>query len=155
MTIILATTGIQTITGGSDVVTLSGEAFITAFDGDVLGPWDTRSGIRINTDGTIDKYLGTLSGGYTYTQIDASTDWIIPNGSASSSYEVKLDVTSGTPNFSSASTATWLAMSSNRQWIFRRTTVGSSSWNWTLRIRLSGGAEIDNGIYTGQSTNSL
>lgn len=139
----------------SGVVTLSGEIFIVAFDGDVGGPWDTRSGIRINTDGTISKYLGTVGGGYTYTQIDASTDWIIPNGSASSSYQVKLDVTSGTPNWVSASTGTWIDMSVNRQWIVRRTTVGNTSWNWTLRIRLGTGAEIDNGIYAGESGNSL
>lgn len=139
----------------SGVVTLSGEAFIVAFDGDVMGPYDTRSGIRINTDGTIDKYTGTNNGGYTYAQIDASTDWIIPNSAANSSYEVQLDVNSGTPNFSSDSTATWLAMSTNRQWIVQRTTVGTSTWNWTLRIRFNGGAEIDNGAYLGESTNSL
>lgn len=141
--------------GPGGVVTLSGEGFINAFDGDVLGPWDTRSGIRINTDGTIDKYLGTVGSGYTYTQIDASTDWIIPNSAASSIYQVKLDVTSGSPNFSSDSTGLWLAMTSNRQWIVQRTTTGSSTWSWTLRIRYSTGGEIDSGAYSGESVNNL
>jgi hypothetical protein len=142
----------RAVTAGGAVVQLSGEAFINDFDPSPISPWDTRSGIRINTDGTIDKYLFNGSG---YTQIDALTDWIIPNASASSSYQVRLDVTSGTPNYVSAATSTWLAMSTNRQWIVRRTTVGNTSWNWTLRIRLDTGAEIDNAIYSGNATASL
>ena len=136
----------------NSVITLSGELFILDFD---LSPGgDARSGIRINTDGTIDKYRQNTGGGG-YTQIDGSTDWIIPNSAASSDYQVRLDVTTGAPNYLSDSTGVWLAMTANRQWLVRRTTTGSTSWNWTLRIRKGTGAEIDNGIYTGESTIDL
>ena len=139
--------------GGAAVVTLSGELFISDFDPSVNPPWDSRSGIRVNTDGTIDKYLFN---GVGYSQIDASTDWIIPNSAASSSYQVRLDVNSNAPTGSlSDSTATWLALTQNRVWIRQGTTGGSVAWNWTLRIRLGTGSEIDNAVYAGDTNGGL
>lgn len=136
-----------------EVVTLSGEPIIFDADSDPVGPWESISGIRVNTDGTIDKYRLNTGG---YSQIDASTDWIIPNGAASSLYEFRLDVTSNAPNYISDSTGTWLAISSARTWLFRNVNSAESSisWNWTLRVRYNGGAEIDSAVYSGSCTNT-
>lgn len=71
----------------SEVVTLSGEFITTSVSGAV--PSVAR--LIINPDGTLDK----LENGST-TQIDASTDWIIPNGAASSSYQVRFTNLAGT-----------------------------------------------------------
>ena len=146
--------GIISAAAGGTVVTISGGnlGFVTDFD--FGGTFDSRLGLRVNTDGTIDKYSGIASGaGYSYAQINSTTDWIIPNSAASSAYQVRLDVTFTPPNFSSAATGSWLALTASRQWILRRTTGGSNSLNWTLRIRLNTGAEIDNGVYTGSINN--
>lgn len=140
---------------GGGVVTVSGDTFNTVFDGDVMGPWDSRIGWRVNSDGTIDYYSGILSSGYTYTQVSASTDWIIPNSAAPDDYQVLLTVSGTAPNFSSASTGVWLALTTSRQWIFRRTTVGTSSINWTIAIRKGTGSTLDSGSYTGSVNNSL
>ena len=45
-----------------------------------------EAGIRVNVDGTIDKRIQSTS----YSQIDASTDWVIPNGAASTDYEFRV-----------------------------------------------------------------
>lgn len=134
------------------VITLSGE--INIIDIDFSGPpWNSQAGIRVLTNGTIQKFRLTIGG---YQQIDASTDWIIPNGDASSTYEFKLDVTSGAPNFNSDSTGVWLPMTGTREWyvqvLVAQTTL---SFVWTLRVRLGSGSELDNGSYTGEATTGL
>jgi hypothetical protein len=142
-----------TIVAGG-VVTLSGESGIN--DSDTSSPFDARAGIRIRQDGTIDKYKLNAPGAG-YTQLDSATDWIIPNTAASTDYQVKLDVTSGTPAGGlSDSTGTWLAMTSDREWIAQATgNPQNITINWTLRIRKGTGAEIDNGVYTGSVSSGL
>lgn len=131
-------------------VNLDGQGSISAQDPSATGGWDARAGIRINTDGTIDKYTYNGTTGI-YSQIDESSDWIIPKDAASSDYQVWLEVNSGqNPNYASDSKDTWLPMSANRQWIYRRSTQGGpDSFNWTLKIRFDGGADIDSGVYSG------
>lgn len=137
------------------VVTLSGEININAID--AASPWSSISGIRVNDDGTIDRYTHNVG----YQQIDASTDWIIPNASASSDYEFWLEVDTGSsPNYLSDSVDTWIAMGSGNnsaylQWLHENTTPGTdvNTWTWTLRVRKNGGAEIDNAAYSGESRN--
>lgn len=48
---------------------------------DVSNGNTARAGVRVNSDGTIDKREGNV-----YTQIDSSTDWRIPNGSGAGFY---------------------------------------------------------------------
>lgn len=138
--------------GAGAVVTLSGEASI--FDIDFSGPpWNAQSGIRVLTNGTIQKFRLNIGG---YSQIDATTDWIIPNGDASSSYEFKLDVVFNSPNFNSDSTGVWLPITATREWyvqvLIADTTI---SYIWTLRVRLGSGSELDNGTYSGEATTGL
>lgn len=105
------------------------------------------AGVRINTDGTVDRRGGTSGN---YVQIDSGTDWIIPNGSASSDFEVYCTVNSSSGSgldAGSAATDTWLALSTNREWFCSRTTVGTDSANLTISIRYNGGATLDSGTY--------
>ncbi len=148
--------GVIAQAGDSDgVVTVTGDSFNTVLDGDVMGPWDSRMGWRVNSDGTIDYYSGIISGSYTYTQINASTDWIIPNSDAPDDYEVRLTVTGAGPNFSSASTGTWLALTTSRQWIRQETTLTSQFIDWLIEIRKGSGSVLDSAAHTGTITNGL
>lgn len=112
--------------GHPGVVNLDGEASIVATG---------LAGVRINTDGTIDKNLDS-----TYSQIDAGTDWVIPNSAAGSLFEVRCTLDSGSL-LVDAGTGTWLAMSTNREW------GTDSSATITLALRFAGGPIIDTGQY--------
>ena len=138
----------------SAVVTLSAPGTILAADLDFPGPWNTVAGIRVNTDGTWDKFTSTITTS-SYTQIAPTTDWIIPNSAASSLYQFKLDVTSNAPNFNSDTTGVWHSMTGPREWYYQSTTLGSATCSWTLRVRYNGGAEIDSQALTVQVINGL
>ena len=131
-------------TGHTRTVTLSGENLINDTNTD---PTASYAGIRVNTDGTIDKRVGA-----TYTQIDASTDWIIPNGDASSLYEVYLVDNNANVDAGSDSTATWLALSTNREWYVAVTSPGSKNFDFDLSIRYNGGSTLDTANYLGNAT---
>jgi len=107
--------------------------------------------VRINTDGTVDKYLEP-----TYTQIDSSTDWIIPNGAASALYEVRItnivDIGGDTLTWETGSAArdTWLAISSNLQWKVLAAGPGgadSHGAQFDMEVRFNGGAVLATGAY--------
>lgn len=135
------------------VVTLSGEA--------IIGTSTTEShpiaGIRVNTDGTIDKITGEFSTP-TYTQIDAATDWIIPNTSATSVFEFKIEeraeggTASGafvSPGGSIKDLGTWYPLTGNLTWyVHHITSNGTHSWDITLYVRYGpNGATLDTGDY--------
>lgn len=73
-------------------------------------PTNATAGFRINQDGTIDEQ----SAG-SYTQVDGTTDWIIPNDLAPGDYEVRYTNVSGTGAGDETATAaedTWYELSS-------------------------------------------
>jgi len=108
---------------------------VVNLDGHTVTGGAFEHGVRINTDGTVDENVDG-----SYSQIDAGTDWIIPNGSASALYEVRATLNSGSLD-TSAGVDVWLAISEAREW------ATQSSANLTLEIRFSGGASIDSGVY--------
>lgn len=131
----------------SGVVTLSGELGIFGLDTQLVG-------VRFNTDGTVDKRIAT------YTQIDSGTDWIIPNTSASGSYEVMTDNWADTGgsgggfNAAAAAEGTWIALTANREWNVQA--VGpmgadSSKMTFDAHIRFNGGATLSSGTYSIES----
>ena len=104
------------------VVTVSSES-VVAGTGEVAG-------IRYNADGTVDNNIDGV-----YTQVNSSTDWIIPNSAASSAYQIRATLNSGdTPD---GTLGSWLALSSNREWTL--TSTGSCSLN--IEIGYGGVAE--------------
>ena len=127
------------------IVTLSGEP-----------QWNTSNqnpcGIRINADGTVDKLENV-----TYTQLDASTDWIIPNSAANGVYQVRItnvvDVGGTDAGFNDEQAAaedTWISLSSNRQWscvAVGATGADSVGYNFDVQIRYAGGPVLATGNY--------
>jgi hypothetical protein len=124
-------------------VTLSGE---TVSEFGVGG--NQTAGIDVRTDGTI---FDRRTGGY--SQIDSSTDWIIPNGAASSLYEVRVtNVVFGNGSWftNAAADDAWVFLTEDREWSVRDTDSGASSQNVTfdLEIRYNGGATLASTSYS-------
>lgn len=101
------------------IVTLSGQTVIATGTG--LG--SAYAAIRFNTDGTIDQYKSHGPGDTGYVQIDAVTDWIIPNASASAkTYHVRVQATPPGDDFTTKPVAngTWIALTggsgASREW---------------------------------------
>ncbi len=140
---LIAAAGAAGASGGS-VVTLT-DSDVTTID--AVGPYNSNSGIRVNTDGTIDSAKRTDGAANTYAQINASTDWIIPNGAANSDYEVRITGLTLDGNHTWASQAaaenTWVDLSVNREWIINGTVAGLDATTFTLEIRYNGGATLD------------
>ena len=128
------------------LVTLSGES---AIGGSVTDPADCWSGVRINTDGTIDK-RGTATGAF--AQIDAATDWIIPNSNAKATHEVFVTDNNGNIDGASDATGSWIAISSARQWFVTQAEPGNKNLSLTISIRLGSGATLSTNNYTGSCT---
>lgn len=129
-----------------DVVTLSGE---TGIQDTVSGGGTARAGVRFNSDGTIDKREAS-----SYTQIDSSTDWIIPNSSAPDDYEIRCaSITAGGWTVAAASTGTWVALSSSREWRVEETSEDSSqTCTAVFEIRKGSGSAIDSATYQATAT---
>lgn len=138
--------GIGADAAAGATVTISGES-VTVVSSTTSS--QSRAGIRVNTDGTIDKRVGN-----TYTQIDSATDWIIPNGSASSTYQIRItNVTwlqGSAFNTAAAAADTWIDMSADREWSIADTAPGGTGIRevtFDLEIRLGEGATIDSGSF--------
>jgi hypothetical protein len=120
------------------VVTVSGESVFTDVH---VSPDPGTAFVRFNTNGTVDSLVDGVT-----TQIDASTDWIIPNSAASGLYEIMAHQNSGDAVTPSAALDTWLALSSSRQWGFSSTALNVTA-NLTISIRFNGGATLSSNTY--------
>lgn len=123
-------------------VTVSGEA---VSDSDSGG---ATCSIIFRSDGTVDKIEGA-----TTTQIDSGTDWIIPNGDASSDYDVRAtSISSGTSDTFAAEGAAedvWIDLGSDREWRFTESSpFGAHDISCTFEIRFDGGSVLDSASYT-------
>ena len=122
------------------VVTVSGEnIFHVVANGNTA-----RAGVRVNNDGTIDKLI--LS---TYTQIDSSTDWRIPNGSGAG-FHVKFTKGFLDPDPDVGTLDTWLALTANREVYYEETANDTADGaNITVHISDDGGSTtLDSAVYT-------
>ncbi len=133
---------VKRIAGASaaDVVTITAGTFIAfAFGADATARHHFRS------DGTFD----TQQNNQTAVQINASTDWIIPNSSAPGAYRVRHTAESGDtggPWTPAASINTYVALSTNRIYkvVDTTTTLTTRSVDYT--------AEIDDGSVSQDSS---
>lgn len=122
-------------------VTLSGETIT-----DTATDRSCTAGIRFNSDGTVDKLVNA-----TYTQIDSGTDWIIPNGSASGDYDVRVTSVTGDAFTSSpVANGSWINLGSNRLWSITDSDSGAStqSTTFTAEIRNPSGTTVGSASYT-------
>lgn len=104
-----------------------------------------KSGIRFNSDGTVDKREGD-----TYTQVDSSTDWRIPNGSGTG-YYIKFSEILTPPTPDVGTLDTWLELTSNRELSYINSandSEKSGSFNIQISDDASGTPILDTAIYT-------
>jgi hypothetical protein len=122
------------------VVTLSGEIVSDNSAG------TSEAKLRVNADGTIDKY--TTTGGW--SQIDSSTDWIIPNGSASSDYDVRVTGVLGTFTASPGTNGDWFTLGSDRTWELSLTGSSGDSDQVSFTVEIRDGSDVtqDTGSYS-------
>lgn len=152
----IGNTGIQS--GGTDIsnyfrdinealltVTLSGEGIVHTNLGGVA-----TAGLRVNTDGTLDKRVGT-----SYFQIDSATDWIIPNNAAETDYEFRVTSVTG-DGFSSSpgSDGTWFDLTGGALEWAQVTNGQDETTNFVLEVRKNGGATLDTGNYSLSATSN-
>jgi len=125
--------------GAPGTVSLLGET-VTATDDYANNGY---CGIRVNTDGTIDKITGdsTDVSTATFTQIDSATDWITPNA-AGTGYHVRFNTNSGDAlDVGSSSAGAWIALTSNRLFYFSVAggSAGAKDHNADLLLSRDGG----------------
>lgn len=138
---------IQAAVGGGIRVTLSGEAIARV----QTSPSNALCSLIINTDGTVDKFSGSQS------QIDAATDWIIPNSQATILYEVRVTNVNFTQAGDGASFSvafevddTWKALDADATWQITQNsdTPAAKSVDFDLQIRLGSGPTLASAAYS-------
>ena len=134
--------------GGAGVVTISNEARL-----DIANTFRTyHAGLRYNLDGTLDGRTNL-----TYTQVNNSTDWIIPNNtSEDEDYEIRFTGYTGFgPSFSEMVEDIWEDIDGPKE--VRITDVLSAFESqlstYTIEVRINGGAVIDSGSMSLQIEN--
>lgn len=127
--------------GGQGIVSLSGETISDT------GSAPARALVIINTDGTVDKREGL-----SVTQIDSATDWIQPNASATSLYEVKWEQVSGLSLTTGPTESAWVFLTSSREFGYETDAPGTESGVITVHIRWNGGDELASATYALSAT---
>ena len=126
---------------------------VTITTGSISDPTTNRTstaGVRFHSDGRIQKLVNT-----TRTQINASTDWIIPNGDADNTYEVRANynwIEGSTWLSEPVAENTWIDLGTLREWSVQDTAappgLGTKEVAITFNIRKDGGATLATGIIT-------
>ena len=113
-----------------------------------VAPTSAIIGIRINTDGTTDRLQKT-----TYTQINATTDYIIPNSGDKTNLRFRATDNNANLDAGSDSTGSWLTAPC--EWYV---IAVSETKNMDIDIELSidaGVSTYDTGNYTGAATSTV
>lgn len=129
--------------GGSDTVTLSGEATV----GFETSPTDSYARIKVDNDGNV--YESVDTGTASWTQVDTGTDWVRPTTSAPGLYEVRFTASNNTPTSSTVAEDVWHSLSSGDFIVYNSITgTGQKSSTFTIEIRYDGGSVLDSASYT-------
>lgn len=99
----------------------------------VLQPLTASAGYRVLNNGDVETAAGTGNWGF-YEQ------WVNPT-SAASNYEIYAGLISGT--LTSGTVNTWLPLSTSREWIVERNSVGNSLVSIQFEVRPVGGSTFD------------
>lgn len=124
---------------------MSGQAGIIGFE---TQPASAIAGVRVNADGTIDKITGDASSP-TYTQIDAATDYVIPNGAVTGNERFRC--TDNNTNLDSGTTGSWLA--APQEWYITHGGLPAKQLDIDIEISILGDTTTDDtGNYTGSAS---
>jgi hypothetical protein len=126
------TISIQNFYGTSKATLALVGAFANVID---FSPVTIGLGYQLTSGGKEQDGFGTASS----ISFNDLGDWVVPNGSANL-YEVRATVNSGA--VTTGTTGSWLSLGTTRTWTLTRSTVGISSVNLTIDIRLIGGTTI-------------
>lgn len=128
--------------GGTGKVTLSGETINHTGN-------PARAMVYFFQDGTVSKREGG-----TQTQIDAATDWIIPNGKNTGDYEFMWTVSGTAPTDVSAgwTSGTWATLTTELYVGYTRLSAGTEAGTFTISVRKNGGPTIDSAAYALNAT---
>ena len=119
---------------GGAILTLTGETIESENSAGAI------AGVRINADGTVDQNIDNQ-----FFQINADTDWIIPNAAANDSYQVRATVLSG--SLSSGTVDEWLDLDDDRP--FSVVATPGNTTTATIRIEIGiGGTAIVSADFT-------
>ncbi len=119
---------------GGGVVTLSGESVVDVG----VFPGTASAFIDVLTDGTLESDTGGIK-----AQIDAGTDWIIPNSAASVNYKVRFtnlvgDALTTPPDVEDA----WVAVTETRSYGVFVNTDDREAATFDLEIRFGSGPTL-------------
>jgi len=131
---------------GVGIVTVSGEDV----EATASFPQNAIAIIRFNQNGTVDKVVNGVS-----EQVDAATDWIIPNSKAPGNYQIRYTNHSGTPLTSAPGNEDeWVALSDgDAAYRLVQALGGSAAASFTIEIRRGGsGSAIASGSYSLSAT---
>lgn len=126
---------------------------VTLTNASAIGLGNTGVGFRWNSDGTIDR---TTNGGLTWSQINASTDWIIPNSETSAeSCVIRFTEFSASAQWqyltggTLVDGSTWHALTSNRTIYGNSSTGAEATCVLTVEISADGGSTtLDSGTFS-------
>jgi len=119
---------------------------VTVSDG--TGP-TAIAGVRYNTTGTVDRNLHG-----SYAQVNASTDWIIPNAAASSAYSIRATLFSSSgPGSRTGTVGSWENLGTNREW--KLTSSAIASWILIIEISDDGGTTVIDNATISLSTDPI
>ena len=101
-----------------------------------------ESGYRLSSDGKVywkDDSNSVKTDWEAATGAELTSNWITPVGAAGAAYEVRATKNSGdTLDVDSSALSSWLALSSNREWMLTNSSNGTEkSTNLTIEIRSS------------------
>ena len=120
--------------------------------------WETTpdsavAGWFFRSDGSVDYYaFGTL---LQWTGLGPNTEWHDPNGAPASTYYIRATLVSGdAPTAGSSAVGSILALTSNRQWIWTRSSLGSYTGKLLIEIFSDAGGTdlLASGYYQGSAT---
>jgi hypothetical protein len=120
------------------VPAISGETII----GNAANPSAAQAVVQFTSAGIVNKIENGVS-----AQIDTTTDWLRPAAAAPSLYQISATVQSGTSP-TGDSLATFLPLTSNRQWTLDQSGVGTKSCTLLIELRYNGGTVLKSGTYS-------
>lgn len=129
--------------GGAKYVLTLTDATITHA---VIDPADATAGVRFQTDGTLDRVQGA-----TPTQINSTTDWVIPNNAAGTFHVKATEVSWGGAGTRVGTMGSWVELGTIvRNWyLFYDGAVSNEQWVIDIEISDDGGTTtIDTGRFT-------
>jgi len=113
-------------------------------------PNNATAELEFNTDGGLNTVVDNGTGGVVTSNFPEWYGFHYAAGwSAGTHYEIRCTVQSGSaPSSGSAAIDTWLALTSAREWLLFRSSLGSSSGTWLIEIRPTNGAVVASATYT-------